>query len=549
MEVTQEPARQGGRTLLARRPFAAAKGVSLHISKIGFGVALAAALLAPSVAFAADISFCDEGKAQAGLEKIYDKAGYPTKVLGLDIRSNQLIAEVQDPNNPQHIDSWTDWLGTGTLERLLSPEHVAGPRPVELTLINRDLDANLFELKPADLALVAKLAAAAVKQAGLEDPARVDRMELRRQLHLVPEPSSGPPEWSIEVTSGRERATVYANLAGEITHANLDGTLHAQRLNYLLGGKDLDDAVGSIADTLGKAPIIKRLLVYDRSLTFEALNPDHPNRDSRFNAGLNGVYRDLDDTLANAGIRPDTPPARFGIADVDWTLLPKLEQAARDRLELPGGTIPYVEISRPSSGVGEPAIQWEVNVRSATDFSVEGSVVFDPKGNLLRTRYPSGKGPKLDLFEAADYASAFAALSHSLGEHAAIVELRFDSDRLLATVRDPKNPSAQTVLEYHGEALTRSILPPLDWPTFGPDWFFDLSQAQPVGARWGELQHDALGRLGLADGKIDRITISKQKLFMQRNDRVLIEVRAVSGKRDGRVVYDLNGKVVDIDKP
>ena len=63
------------------------------------------------------------------------------------------------------------------------------------------------------------------------------------------------------------------------------------------------------------------------------------------------------------------------------------------------------------------------------------------------------------------------------------------------------------------------------------------------------MEQDTLTRLGLADGKIERITISKQKLFMPRNDRVLIEVRAEAGKRQGRVVYDVNGKVVDIVKP
>jgi len=56
-------------------------------------------------------------------------------------------------------------------------------------------------------------------------------------------------------------------------------------------------------------------------------------------------------------------------------------------------------------------------------------------------------------------------------------------------------------------------------------------------------------RLGMPNAAIDRITISKQKLFMPRNDRVLIEIRAEEGKRGGRVVYDLAGKPVDIVMP
>ena len=135
-------------------------------------------------------------------------------------------------------------------------------------------------------------------------------MGLRRQLHLVPEASSGPPEWDIEVTSGRERATIYADLAGRITHANFDGTRRAQSLNYLNGGAELDAVVATIADVLGKQPTIKSVIVYDHSLAFEALNPDHPDRFSRFSAGLNGVYRDLLlDTAANMNIPNQPAPA------------------------------------------------------------------------------------------------------------------------------------------------------------------------------------------------------------------------------------------------
>ena len=185
----------------------------MHIGMIRLGVVLAALFLVSPVAFAGTDSFFDEGRAQAGLEKIFEQAGHPTKVLGVDIRSNQLIVEVQEPDNPRHIDSWTDWINNGTIGHLLWPESVVGPRPVELNLINRDLDANLFELKPADLARVGKLGAAAIKRLALEDPAHIDRMELRRKLTLIPEPRSGTPEWSVEVTSGRERATIYAGLA------------------------------------------------------------------------------------------------------------------------------------------------------------------------------------------------------------------------------------------------------------------------------------------------------------------------------------------------
>jgi len=515
-----------------------------------FGAVAGAAFLAlTAAAFAAEDSFFDEGKAQAALEKIFDKANHPTNVLSLEIRRNELTVEVQDPASPKHIDAWVDQLATSTLVRWLIPETISGPRPVDPSLPNPDLEANLFELKPGDLAVMPRMIAAAVKRAALEDPGGVERMALRRQLHLLPQPSSGPPEWDIEVSSGREQATISADLTGHLTHANLDGTRRAQSLNYLAGGRELDDVVAMIADTLGKEPIIKKMIVYNHNLVFEAVNPDHPDRFSRFTAGLNGIYRDVDDTIANVAIPRQPSPERFGITEVDWSLLPKLEDAARERLQLPGGRIGLVELSKPDDAVGGPVIEWEINVMAANDQAVEGYVVFDVKGNVLRTKFPPGKGPKLDMFDPASAAPAFEALRSGLGEHAAVVELVFRPENVMVTAKDPQKPDARVVFEYRGESLGRSFMPPLDWPTFGPDWFFDLSAAQPVAARWAELQEDTLIRLGLADGKIERITISKQRLMMPRNDRVLVEIRASSGRRDGRVVYDMTGKMVDIVTP
>ena len=210
---------------------------------VRFGAALIAVLLLPTVAFADDETFFDEGRAQAALERIFDKAGHPTKVLSLVIRAHELAVELQDPSQPGHIDAWQDSLATSTFRRWVYPEWISGPRPVELSLPNPNLDANLLDLKPSDAAVVPKLVADAVKRAQLEDAARVDRLELRRQLHLVPEPSSGPPQWDVEVTSGRERATIYADQSGRLTHANFDGTRRAQALNYLNGGKELTTAV------------------------------------------------------------------------------------------------------------------------------------------------------------------------------------------------------------------------------------------------------------------------------------------------------------------
>jgi hypothetical protein len=521
----------------------------LHIKLTRFCIAVAVSLQLATPAFADD-SFFDEGRAQTALDKIFGKANHPTKIFDLEIRPLELTIEVQDPASPRHINSWVDQINTTPVVRWINPESLLGPRAVEPTLLNPDLDANLFEFKPADAAVVAKMVAAAIAKADLDDPGQVTRIELKRQLHLVPTPTSGEPQWNIEISSGREHAEVYADLAGNITHANLGGTRRAQAINYKNGGKDLDDVVAAVADVVGKEATIKSLIVYEHYLTIEARNLDHPERDAGFSAGLNGVYRNLvGDPMTSIALPGEAPPGRFAITDVDWSLLPKLEQSARDRLQLPGGKVGLVKLTKPGSGVGDPAIEWEINIAAADDHAVEGYVSFDVKGNILRTRYPPGRGPKLDFLDAASYGPAFDGMSQSLGAHAPVTEIVFWPDKVMITAKDPKKPDDLITYEYYGETLSRSIMTPMMWPTFGPDWFFDLSQLRAAGAQWDRLKQDTLTRLGLLDGKVERITISKQKIFMPRNDRVLIEIRAESGRRGGRVAYDLNGNVVDVVMP
>lgn len=71
---------------------------------------------------------------------------------------------------------------------------MAGPTPVELRLADPDVDANPFALKPADLAVVAKLTTESVKQAALDHSLRKSTAwSCDVRCFLMPRPMGGDP--------------------------------------------------------------------------------------------------------------------------------------------------------------------------------------------------------------------------------------------------------------------------------------------------------------------------------------------------------------------
>jgi len=152
------------------------------------------------------------------------------------------------------------------------------------------------------------------------------------------------------------------------------------------------------------------------------------------------------------------------------------------------------------------------------------------------------------MFDPANAAVAIDAIARRFGEHAAMLEFRFRGSELLLEVADRHKPAALITFGYGAGGLTRGM-PAAEHTKVAADWFFDLVLVRPMVEHWRQLQQDTLTRLGLTSGKINTITISKQKRLLPQNDLVLVVVHGSSGERKGGVVYGLDSEVLDIDKP
>jgi tetratricopeptide (TPR) repeat protein len=523
--------------------------------------ALAAfATLAARPVAGADPTMFDEGRAQHAFKAIEDKVGHKFRVLDITIRPTDLTVTIPSADSAGQAEVW-EVSRKGLLGELGLDAAVLA-RTERAQIISGTLEENLIDIDSDGMSIVPKLAAEALMRARMETPSKVSEMELRRLPKIV-EPGVRAPSWLVHIEGIGEEADISAKPTGEITFADVRRTLRAQNLNLLAGGPDLDEMIENIRREIADKWTFHYIQIEKGGIDFDVtLNSIGDRaRMTRFHAGLDAIRTD-DLSIPHSGYMngPADPP--FDFKDIDWTMLPKVEQAATERLGIADGVVQRIELTKPER-VGGGGIEWQVEVKSAKAPLFwnpsqppveEGSVGFDMKGNVLRTKYPPGRGPKVNLFSAADLQKAVDTIKQRIGAHLQVTELLITADSIDITAQDPKNPKNFAIFTYKNEDVARAddmraqMVKSLG---AGPSWLWDLDLLQPAALQpLAAMEQQTMAHWHIANGHVTRITISKDKMFHAANDRPLIEIR-VAGEddKDQWVYFDFAGNVADPDRP
>jgi hypothetical protein len=491
------------------------------------------------------ITMFDDDSAILAVAAIQEKVGHPIRALNVTIDEDTMTIRAQDPASPSHVDEYNfvhyDW-------QFVHWESLSGPKPVQLDLINPNLEQNLFDLSEIDFASTTKLAAAAIKRAALEDPAHIASMHIERQLHLLPSPSSGDVTWTIDVKSGCEQAAIFATPKAVISGVNLDGTLRAQTLDMMAGGQPLADAARDIRAELGSGPVIRRFMFANKYVWFTAPSAQDRTKFDNYSWNLNGVSHTQNESPVV--VVPGLPPDElFSVDEVNWSLLPQLKETARRRLEMPQGAVTDIKLSKPATGVGSVFVIWEIEI---TDQGREkGTVVLNTRGDVQQVVLPKNRRPPVNMFDARTMQHSLDRIMDEFGASGRIEELLFDAGRVLVTARDPRTANLATFI-YDNDTLVRAPGGPLAMlHGFQPDWLFTSPELTAVVPQTvAQFQEKALSHLKVPGGKVDRITVSLSKLLHPANTGLLIQidVEGEQGKH-GWVLYDLTGRTIGVMTP
>jgi len=494
-------------------------------------------------------SFFDEDKAvEQAFAVLKERMGdSKVRALGIVVTPDQVALRAQDPKDKRHVDEWR-------VSRVsmagISWERQSGPDPVKLDLINPNLEDNLFDLDSVDIAATNKLARAAIERAKLEDTARVSRMEIVRQVYIIPAPASGPVRWSVSVTSDREAAQIFADASGAIIRADLTNTNRAKNLDLLQEIDQVAEAGRAFRAVLGEGPVLLKVNVTSRSVGFETNRPDksYPiplsgslSAREVYTWNLNGLARAMGSVNADVAIG-NAPYAPFGVEEIDWAILPKLVTAAKEKLGMPKGQVTDIGLSKPTDGAGQPLLLWKIEI---TDQNRErGFVLADTAGAIKQTMLPESRRKPTDWYDPAAMADAFARMAREFGPTAKFVDLTFMNDKVVITVQDPRKPDDYAQMLLTDAGFMRFGTPSMFAVRNPP---FTIADLVPLDAkRLADLQATTLEKLRMQSNTISRITISRGNMDPSPKGNVTVEIRAEERAfgRGGRVNYEMDGTVL-----
>jgi hypothetical protein len=497
----------------------------------------------------------DDAELGAAVKALRAAIGTHPRVLKIEMDPNGIEIEAQDPNNRNHVDLWR--YGAVSVLGVISFKRLSGPQPVNLQLINPDLEANLFDLDAVDLAATPKLLQAAVARAKLQDAAAVTRIEIVRRTFILPQPTSGDVRWTVRVDSGREHAEVYANAQGAITGADLGGTQRAKTLNLLDEPGLVADAAEAFRGRAGAGAVLTNVSVDGRTVGFHTNMRDQSMArlgmsmpaTATFTWDLNGLQQrlgaiDIDAQMGRPG------PAPFGVDDVDWTILAKLKQDALAKVAAASARVKSLHVEKSSEQPGGPALAWTVEIVEPSGETTK--VIADQRGAIQRVVLQESRRPKPSWLDPGTIAGAIARVAPTFGPDAKIASIAFDDRGGKVTLDDASQGGRPATFEFSADTLTRaSISFSLDamGPRFGVGALASINE-QKIAA----LQAEAFKRL--AAGRtvyMDSIRIGAHAL-VQRAGAQAIEVRLRDVAQDSAqaqyawIVFDLDGRVLDLSK-
>jgi hypothetical protein len=493
-------------------------------------------------------SLFDGTSSKEAVAKLSEKLKSPVRVLKIEIQHETLSIQVQDPAARTQVNEYTYRKLSG-LTAMIVPT-VSGPKPVRLSLINPNLEENLFDLGEVNFAAVAETIREAERRVALDGGGKARTIQIQRRVGILP-PSSGEIEWDISVAGPRESASAYADAQGHIRRVNLDGTLRAQTLDYRKDAKALLEAIKQIRDQFGPGPVFNHFSVSRLDVSFSARKSKDSTEVRGYNCNLNGIRLGLNDAMnLKLPKTMETKREFFSIDDADWSQVPAMCKTALGKINFSQPNIHSIELEKPPPTLRERPLRWRAQVTEGV-MGENGFVQFDPKsGQVTQVELPVSQVKPADFLDPAKTPELLANIKEDFGPAARFREITINRNSASVKGTAPAHPAEIRQYEYSAAkradpGIANSIKNPMEEKSRAQD-FFSADEFKVYETRLSEFERKTIDRLRLTDGKIDRLTFFKQSPFYPGNKKLLLEIRCEGNGDNGRIVYEPAGSEFDL---
>lgn len=210
---------------------------------------------------------------------------------------------------------------------------------------------------------------------------------------------------------------------------------------------------------------------------------------------------------------------------------------------MPEGQITGIELAKPKDAISALKLFWKVEV---TDKNRDrGSIRADLSGSVQQVLLPESRATPPDWLNPDRIMEALSRTAKEYGPDRKLTSIAFSDTRMTFVGEDAQHPGELVELELTNEGYSRSIM--RVFPVQGkPFTLADLHAltAQKISA----LKAQTLALIKRPDWPVTDIGIERSG--WSRKGAITIEMRAFDPRPHnwGRVVYDLDGAVLDLAK-
>ena len=531
-----------GLAMVGGRLFSGFQSLRRLVPALACALALGGCHIGKQVSF-----FDDEAAIETALSAIKSVSGERLRVFKIAITDDEFIVQAQNPLYRNRVQEWST---TRQQYLFLNWDRTSGPRPVDPVLINTNLEENLFELKDVNLTGWGKIADAAIVQAALESKGGVSRIEIARPAILLSR-GSGEVRWTIEVRSPDESARIFANAAGALIGADLNGTKRMRSLNMYQRPELAAEAAAAVRAQAGATPILLKVSFNSTGIGFTTTLPDNSfpfstgslKSSAVYTWSLGGLTRGMGSM--NISSHFSNPDAPFGVDEVDWALLPKIVEDARGKLAMKTGKVTSIDLTKPTDGVGKLVPLWKIDIEDNN--RERGTYVADTKGLTKQVLLPKSRRAPIDWLNPGTAAETLERIGQEFGPGAKFQEIMFYDQHVSIGAQDPRKPGEVMQVLLRDEGFSR----------FGTVMFpgsrqndFTLEELKLSKDAIAAALEKTLAEMKMPAGSIHRITIGRGNMSASRKGGVTMEVRAeAKGVGSGWVVFELDGSVLGVMRP